>query len=342
MSDPLVSILMPTYQRDQYLRYALDTLSRQNYKNFELLIGDNANSADTAAVVASYNDPRFHYVARPENLGMLANMLGLARESRGKYFAIHADDDAWHEDFLAKLVPALETYTDANIAFTDHFFIDEHNRLRDAPQSGENRWMRSLPPAGYQADGTRIALVDRAIPEAVAALFRRSVIDLNNFPEGVGTCFDLWLSYLATVEAGAVYYIAEPLTYYRIHQTSTTSAHQAKINVNARFCYHKFLADPRLRQHYPHFRHEIRMGAAILGVQLLFEGRNVEARSHLMESMRFEPRMRNITAFFLSFMPAKVTIWSAWKLRNALGWYRNVRKVNRERAMKSAQEAKQL
>ena len=62
--SPLVSVAMPTFNRPEYLRCALEGVVRQSHSNLEILVGDNGNSSITREIVESFNDPRITYIGR--------------------------------------------------------------------------------------------------------------------------------------------------------------------------------------------------------------------------------------------------------------------------------------
>jgi glycosyltransferase involved in cell wall biosynthesis len=129
-TSPLVSVAMPTFNRPEYLRRALEGVVAQSHVNLEILVGDNGNSSITREIVESFNDPRITYIGREQNLGMALNVLSLFKQGRGDYFCVLADDDFWGEDFVAKLVTALEQHPSAGMAFSDYFVVDGKSEVQ--------------------------------------------------------------------------------------------------------------------------------------------------------------------------------------------------------------------
>lgn len=104
--DVLVSIGMPTRNRSRYIREALDSLVAQTYKNFELVISDNASSDDTQAVCEEYarKDRRIRYVRQTELVDVMSNWNAVRAQAKGAYFMWAADDDKWAHDFLERCI----------------------------------------------------------------------------------------------------------------------------------------------------------------------------------------------------------------------------------------------
>ncbi|MEB3335848.1 MAG: glycosyltransferase family 2 protein [Leptolyngbyaceae bacterium] len=107
---PLVSIGMPVYNGERYLRAALDSLLTQTFKDFELIIADNASTDQTAEICQEYaaRDRRIQYHRNERNLGATWNYNHLVELARGKYFKWAAHDDICEPEFLLKCVQVLE------------------------------------------------------------------------------------------------------------------------------------------------------------------------------------------------------------------------------------------
>jgi glycosyltransferase involved in cell wall biosynthesis len=107
---PRVSIGLPVYNGERYLRECLDSILGQSFRDFELVIGDNASTDGTAEICREYaaRDARIRYTRRPENLGAAENYNRVFRESRGEFFKWAAHDDVMGETFLEACVRALE------------------------------------------------------------------------------------------------------------------------------------------------------------------------------------------------------------------------------------------
>lgn len=102
---PQVSIGMPVYNGAAYIREALDSLLAQTFKDFELIISDNASTDDTQAICEEYarRDPRIRYVRQGENKGVLANFQFVLDQAKGDYFMWAAADDRWNEYWVESI-----------------------------------------------------------------------------------------------------------------------------------------------------------------------------------------------------------------------------------------------
>lgn len=103
MSSPLLSIVIPTRERADTLRYALQSCVTQDYADAEFLICDNASTDDTEAVVRSFNDPRIRLINPGRRVSMRENWEFALDHTSGQYITFIGDDDAVMPHALAKL-----------------------------------------------------------------------------------------------------------------------------------------------------------------------------------------------------------------------------------------------
>ena len=223
---PLVSVIVPTYNRTRFLGEALGSALAQTYPNIVVTIADDASKEDVESFVkARFPDPRVRYERNPVNLGMGANTWGALAHATGKYVATVHDDDVWEPEFLASLVPPLEGDESLSVAYCDHAIIDEAGTVDVAGADANTRhWKRDQLARGVVRPLTPHL---QTIPAAMGALFRRSAIDWQDFPAEVGTYYDLWLAYLAARTGAGGWYEPRRLTRYRIHGQSETKSWQS-------------------------------------------------------------------------------------------------------------------
>jgi glycosyltransferase involved in cell wall biosynthesis len=99
---PKISIGMPVFNGELFIREALDSLLAQTFTDFELIISDNASTDGTEAICKEYaaKDRRIRYVRQSDNRGAVANFQFVLDEAVGEYFMWAAADDSRHPDFI--------------------------------------------------------------------------------------------------------------------------------------------------------------------------------------------------------------------------------------------------
>ena len=112
-TDPIVSVVIATYNRSYVLRHAIQSVCRSTLADWELIVVGDACTDDTAEVVASFLDPRIRFVNLPQRCGDQSgpNNCGVT-EARGRYVAFLNHNDFYLPEHLATCVKELETGRD--------------------------------------------------------------------------------------------------------------------------------------------------------------------------------------------------------------------------------------
>ncbi|MFZ4535407.1 glycosyltransferase family 2 protein [Propionivibrio sp.] len=131
MSNPLVSVCIPTYRGSAFLAAAIDSVLNQSYQHFEIWILDDNSPDDTPAVVSRYSDSRITYLRNTHNLGPEGNWNRCLELAQGKYFKLLPHDDVLAADCLEKQVMVLEADKAGEIAlvFGSREIIDPEGRV---------------------------------------------------------------------------------------------------------------------------------------------------------------------------------------------------------------------
>jgi glycosyltransferase involved in cell wall biosynthesis len=173
---PLITIGVPVYQGENYLREALDALLAQTIQDFEIVISDNASTDATSEICQEYvsRDPRIRYHRQDVNTGAVRNYNLVFEMARGKYFKWAAHDDVCLPRFLEACLQGLESDHASVVAYPLHEIIDSDGQTvapgGDAPDT------TSTSPAKRM----RAVLTDKPgaePPWTVFGLIRRSALE---------------------------------------------------------------------------------------------------------------------------------------------------------------------
>jgi glycosyltransferase involved in cell wall biosynthesis len=133
---PRVSIGMPVFNGEPFIRDAIDSLLAQTFIDFELIISDNASTDGTAAICQDYaiSDKRISYVRQSLNIGPVANFQYVLDRAVGEYFMWAAADDSWSKDWLHELTLGMvnESYA---CSIGNICYIDEASELIECDTS---------------------------------------------------------------------------------------------------------------------------------------------------------------------------------------------------------------
>ncbi len=104
--QPLVSILMPAYNCEKFVNEAINSIINQTYRNWELLIADDASTDKTRKIIETYSDFRIKQFHNSENLGYLRTWNKLIAEARGEFITFQDADDYCHIHRIELLIDA--------------------------------------------------------------------------------------------------------------------------------------------------------------------------------------------------------------------------------------------
>jgi len=153
---PKVSIGLPVYNGERYLREAIDSILAQTMDDFELIICDNASTDGTEVVCREYvdRDDRIRYYRNDDNLGASRNFNRTVELALASYFKWAAHDDALAANYLARCVEILDHEPTVVLSHSDAWIIDENTR-RIGKQHYAEGYAGSPDPARRFADLVR-------------------------------------------------------------------------------------------------------------------------------------------------------------------------------------------
>lgn len=308
LSPPLISVIIPAYNRSDYLKVAIESVLAQTYKNFELIVSDDCSPEDVSPAIRAFQDNRIRLRRNTKNLGVGLNMTCAAAEAKGKYIASLNDDDKWDKHFLEALVRPLEEDTSLALSFCDYFVVDEAGEINfDLTKERRQRENRHQLKRGVYTYFGEIGLVHQSIFTASAALIRRDAVKWEAVCEA-DIFWDYYLIYLAFQSGLGAYYCADPLAYYRIHADSIVNSEspQSKIRKGKAgiFCHQRFMADKNLQMHTAYFQREWAHASTNVGIGYLRLSDRTQARSYFHQAQQvdqFNPR--TLIALVLSYLP---------------------------------------
>ncbi len=223
-SRPKISVLIPTYNYGRYLAEAIDSVLRQDFRDFELLVVDDCSSDNTADVVRPFcaRDQRVQFTINPSNVGMVNNWNLCLNQARGDYIKfLFGDDKLCHPEALGKMVALLERQPSATLAATGRMILDESSRVVDVwrPLAEGCHQGRKIITAYLMANGKNL------VGEPSAVLFRRADAR-RGFDAGYKQIVDveMWFHLL---EKGDLAYTREPLCAFRVHSRQQTASNTA-------------------------------------------------------------------------------------------------------------------
>lgn len=216
MSEPLFSIVLPTYNRAHMLPGALATVVGQTFEDYEVLIVDDGSVDETPEMIKAWTkDPRFKYTRVPKNIGNMACRNMALEMATGAWITNIDSDDFWTLDRLQKFAEFFKKRPNAGFVFSDGW-LHRYDRLIGTAFPPGMRIQEGKVP-GHFAVGEEFLpylTTNLAIPRALYKKYghyRSDMIILDN---------ELYARMLADgVEVGVIY---ERLAVRRIHEGQVT------------------------------------------------------------------------------------------------------------------------
>jgi glycosyltransferase involved in cell wall biosynthesis len=127
---PLISVGMPVFNEERYLKESIESILSQTYDHFELIISDNASTDRTENICLEFaqKDCRIKYIRNEINIGAQENFFKVFKEANGSFFMFAGGHDLWSSDFMSICMKTLQEYPEAVLSFASTVWIDKSNQ----------------------------------------------------------------------------------------------------------------------------------------------------------------------------------------------------------------------
>lgn len=211
--EPLVSVIVPVYNGQDFVGKTIESILNQTYRNLELIIIDDASKDNTKDVINSFEDARIRTVFQEENHNVCYSGNVGFKLAKGKYVALIGHDDIWKSDKLRKQVSFMEEHPTYDVCFTWCNIIDEeeiivsknypalYQRFCSRNLSNE-QWIRQLLTNGNSFCAPSACIRKTALDKS--GHYRLALLQLQDY--------ELWLRIF---QNGKVYIINNKVMNYR-------------------------------------------------------------------------------------------------------------------------------
>jgi glycosyltransferase involved in cell wall biosynthesis len=220
---PTVTIGLPVYNGEQFVRLTLEAVLNQTFGDFELLIGDNASTDSTLAICSEFaaRDQRVRVLRSDANQGAAPNYNRLVRSASGKYFKWLPHDDLIAPAYLERCVGYLEAHPETILCYPQTVDIDEHgDRLDRDPEDTLD--VTDLRPSIRFRQYIESSYTNRQC-NAVLGVIRTAVLRETRLIAPYVASDKVLLAELAL--RGPFHQIKEELFFRRYHATASLSLH---------------------------------------------------------------------------------------------------------------------
>lgn len=212
-----VSIILPTYNRAHCIKQAVESVLRQTYSQWELLVVDDGSTDNTEEVVAKLaaEDGRVRYLRQPCNKGASAARNEGIRQGRYDYIAFQDSDDLWHTDKLEKQMQIFEKQTKTGLVYC---------AMRGTRQDGSGVRVpdETIPKPLLQGNIYTLLLQGNVIGAPAAVVRRECLESCGGFDEAL-SCLEDWELFLRIAREYEIGYADEALVDADFHDGGVSS-----------------------------------------------------------------------------------------------------------------------
>lgn len=227
MTDKLISVVIPSYNHEQYIKQAVDSVLYQSYKNLELIVIDDGSTDSSIGYLRTVTDPRFRLFEQDNSGAHNAINRGLSL-ARGEILTILNSDDEYHVDRLKEC--AADLNDGVNLVTSWITLIDKKGKVLGVKKGWNNMlpWRIETPKHGMtEIDAfTLHLLMSNFVSTTSNMVFTRKLYEAIGGMRNLRYAHD-WDYLLRTVRHFRCKLIERPLLQYRTHQTNTISSNRS-------------------------------------------------------------------------------------------------------------------
>jgi glycosyltransferase involved in cell wall biosynthesis len=226
---PKVSVIIPNYNHARFLEQRIQSILDQTYRDFEIIYLDDCSTDNSNEVFAKFADnPRIRAICNQTNSGSPFKQWNKGiKHANGEYIWIAEADDYAEPKFLESLVPILDDNSQVGLAYCQSWQVDEfgniiHTLEHWTDNLSKHHWHSNFVNGGLD-ECTNYLLFQNTIPNASAVLIRRKIYEEVGYAEESMTFCGDWITWVKLLLISDVAFIANPLNYFRSHNSSVSS-----------------------------------------------------------------------------------------------------------------------
>ena len=286
---PMVSVIIPTYNRGHLISRAIQGVLNQTYQNFEMIIVDDGSTDNTKEIVGRSGDERIQYIRHGKNKGAAITRNTGIQASQGKYICFLDSDDEWFPLKLEKQVNRFEELNESiGVVYTGCLLKSQNSGkiLAEAEPTFRGEVYKDLLKGVFLITST--------------AMIRRICLqEVGFFDENLPSCedWDLWIRLSKQYEFD---FVAEPLASYYIHGAQMLTNFNARVQALEEFIAKYYLDFSK----YPPVlaRHLKRMGR-----WYTLSGNAGKGRKYFWDAIKVYPFMKSTYVHLLiSMLPCPI------------------------------------
>lgn len=228
---PPLTVVALCYNHERYLRACLDSIARQTFQDFELIVCDDASTDGSAALIEAWiaeHRPSATFIRQAANIGICQTLNVALSRAQGRYLSMISTDDMWEADKLERQFRVMEQQPAAvGMAYSDASLMDGDGAAIPGRFIERYRPGRPIPSGDLF-----IELATNNFIPAMSTMIRTEVLrEVGGYDESLA--YEDWDMWLRIAERYRIVYVDGALARYRLHTASLTESLLKKANVRA-------------------------------------------------------------------------------------------------------------
>jgi len=215
---PLVSVVIPTFNRRKYICDAIDSVLNQSFRDFEIIVVDDGSTDGSGEVIEQKYGDAVRYVYQ-QNQGRSAARNAAMQLARGRYIAFLDSDDAWKPEKLERQIRILESSEDVGFVHTFTEVINADGSANHIETERRMKLYRKAVKRGY----TFLGMSQECIMFLSSVMVRRSLVETVGPMDQELAAFEDWDWYLRMVRIAKIATLTQRLVSFRLHAGNTST-----------------------------------------------------------------------------------------------------------------------
>lgn len=236
MKNPLVSIIIASYNYAEYISQSIESILGQTYKNWELIIVDDGSKDNSVEIINKYANRHeniyFFQHENAKNMGLKQTLILGIKKSQGEHIAFLESDDFWESNYLEEKILYLNKFPEAKLIYNTVNFFGDEKIIKEKLGFNKSELLSSNEEYSYKS--IVVDMLDIPVISTFSSVFiEKNTLEECDFNTPLDAFLDWWLWSQVSCKH-KILHINKKLTNLRIHNNSYTDVALDTLNQEKR------------------------------------------------------------------------------------------------------------